>query len=43
LFSRCILEYRYYDEEGEMQPWYDVHPLIKGIKQFKDSLAQLQP
>lgn len=43
LFSRCILEYRYYDREGEMQPWYDVHPLIKGIKQFKDSLAQLQP
>lgn len=43
LFSRCILEYRYYDEEGEMQPWYDVHPLIKGIKQFKDCLAQLQP
>ncbi|WP_445175795.1 ATP-binding protein [Microcoleus sp.] len=43
LFSRCILEYRYYDEDGEMQPWYDVHPLIKGIKQFKDSLAQLQP
>jgi hypothetical protein len=43
LFSRCILEYRYYDEEGEMQPWYDVHPLIKAIKQFKDSLAQLQP
>jgi hypothetical protein len=41
LFSRCILEYRYYDEEGEMQPWYDVHPLIKGIKQFKDCLAQL--
>ncbi|MEG4959678.1 MULTISPECIES: ATP-binding protein [unclassified Microcoleus] len=43
LFTRCILEYRYYDEEGEMQPWYDVHPLIKGIKQFKDCLAQLQP
>ena len=43
LFSRCILEYRYYDEEGEMQHWYDVHPLIKGIKQFKDCLAQLQP
>ncbi|MEG4232446.1 AAA family ATPase [Microcoleus sp. Pol11C3] len=41
LFSRCILEYRYYDEEGEMQPWYDVHPLIKGIKQFKDCLVQL--
>ena len=41
LFSRCILEYRFYDEEEEMQPWYDVHPLIKGIKQFKDCLAQL--
>jgi hypothetical protein len=42
LFSRCILEYRYYDEKGEMQPWYDVHPLIKGIKQFQDSFAQLE-
>ena len=37
LFNRCILEYRYYDEEGEMQNLYDVHPLIKGIKEFKDS------
>jgi hypothetical protein len=43
LFSRCILEYQYYDEEGESILWYDVHPLIKGIKQFKDCLAQLQP
>ncbi|MBD0310021.1 MAG: AAA family ATPase, partial [Microcoleus sp. T1-bin1] len=41
LFSRCILEYRYYDEE-EIISWYDVHPLIKGIKQFKDSLTQLE-
>jgi hypothetical protein len=38
LFSRCILEYRYYDEEGEMQPWYDVHPLIKGIQEFKEAV-----
>jgi hypothetical protein len=43
LFSRCILEYRYYDEEGESILWYDVHPLIKGIKQFKECLVQLQP
>jgi len=49
LLNRCILEYRHYneedeeDEEVEIVPWYDVHPLIKGIKQFKDSLAQLQP
>ena len=43
LFNRCLLEYQYLDEEGEMQPWYDVHPLIKGIKQFRDSVAKLQP
>ena len=41
LFNRCIFEYRYYDEE-EIISWYDVHPLIKGIKQFKDSLTQLE-
>jgi len=41
LFNRCILEYRYFDEAGEIQYWHDVHPLIKGIKQFQDSLAQL--
>ncbi|NJM63355.1 MAG: ATP-binding protein [Oscillatoriales cyanobacterium RU_3_3] len=43
LFNRCILEYRYIDDEGEMQPWYDVHPLIKGIQEFKEAVAQLQP
>jgi len=42
LFRRCILEYRYFDEEGELQPWYDVHPLILGIQQFQDALAQIQ-
>lgn len=43
LFNRGVLEYRYLDEAGEIQYWHDVHPLIKGIKQFKHSLAQLQP
>jgi len=43
LFNRCILEYRYYDEEEEMQNWYDVHPLIKGIQEFKEAVAILQP
>ena len=43
LFNRCILEYRYFDEAGDIQYWHDVHPLIKGIKQFQDSLAQLEP
>jgi hypothetical protein len=42
LFNRCILEYRYSDEEGEMQNWYDVHPLIKGIQEFKEAVALLE-
>lgn len=28
LQRRCILEYRYLDQEGEICTWYDVHPLI---------------
>ncbi|AFZ12539.1 hypothetical protein Cri9333_1650 [Crinalium epipsammum PCC 9333] len=43
LFNRCILEYRYFDNEEEMQCWYDVHPLIKEIKEFKQVLAKLEP
>jgi hypothetical protein len=43
LFNRCILEYRYFDDEEEKLPWYDVHPLIKGIPQFKEAVALLQP
>lgn len=39
LFNRCILEYRYYDDEGETRPWYDVHPLIKGLEEFKEAVA----
>lgn len=41
LFNRCILEYRYFDDEEEKLPWYDVHPLIKGIPQFKEAVALL--
>ncbi|MEG4418871.1 AAA family ATPase [Microcoleus sp. LAD1_D5] len=43
LFNRCILEYRYFDDEAEKLPWYDVHPLIKGIPQFKEAIALMQP
>jgi hypothetical protein len=43
LFSRCLLEYRYWDEEGEMQRWCDVHPLIKGIQEFREALDGLEP
>ena len=41
LFNRCILEYRYFDAEGDRQTWYDVHPLIKGLDEFKEAVALL--
>lgn len=34
LFNRCILQYAFFDDEGEMQIWYDVHPLIRTISEF---------
>lgn len=40
LFSRCILEYRYL-QAGELYCWYDVHPLIRGIQEFKEALGRL--
>ncbi|HAX75793.1 MAG TPA: pilus assembly protein PilB [Cyanobacteria bacterium UBA11372] len=43
LFNRCLLEYRYFDDEGEIQCWCDVHPLIKGIQEFKEAVANMQP
>jgi hypothetical protein len=41
LFSRCLLEYGYIDESGEMQRWHDVHPLLKESPQFQAALAKL--
>ncbi len=38
LFNRCLLEYVYYDEAGELKRWCDVHPLIKDIPKFKQLL-----
>jgi hypothetical protein len=43
LFNRCLLEYRYFDTEGELQCWHDVHPLIKGIQEFKGAVQKLLP
>ncbi|MBD2667170.1 hypothetical protein B6N60_04340 [Richelia sinica FACHB-800] len=43
LFNRCILEYRYQQPDGETKVWYDIHPLIKGIKEFQDTYNQLYP
>jgi hypothetical protein len=28
LFSRCVLEYRYFDNQGDKRTWYDVHPVL---------------
>jgi AAA ATPase domain len=35
LFRRCILEYRYLDDEGGIVVWHDIHPLIRGLKGFQ--------
>ena len=43
LFNRCILEYRYQEQNGESNVWYDIHPLIKGIKEFQDTYNRLYP
>jgi nucleoside-triphosphatase THEP1 len=42
LFNRCILEYRYIDDEGEIVCWRDVHPLLRGVKEFKAALEKLE-
>ncbi|MEH2015267.1 ATP-binding protein [Nostoc sp.] len=41
MYNCCVLEYRYFDDDGEMQPWYDIHPLIKGIPEFKEAVQKL--
>jgi hypothetical protein len=43
LFRRCILEYRYIDDEGEVQVWHDVHPLVRGLEGFKRAVARSSP
>jgi hypothetical protein len=43
LQRRCILEYRYLDQEEEIITWYDVHPLIQRIKRFQEEFAKLNP
>ncbi|MEA5555352.1 ATP-binding protein [Nodularia spumigena] len=43
LFNRCILEYRYIDKEEESRVWYDIHPLLKGVKEFQDAFNKLYP
>ena len=42
LFRRCILEYRYIDDEGEVEVWHDVHPLVRGLDGFKRALERFE-
>ncbi len=42
LFNRCILEYRYIDDEDEIICWRDIHPLLRGVKEFKAALARFE-
>lgn len=38
LFSRCLLEYRYFSDRGEMCRWCDVHPIIHEIPEFQEAI-----
>ncbi|AFZ02141.1 hypothetical protein Cal6303_3200 [Calothrix sp. PCC 6303] len=42
MYNRCLLEYRFLDDDEEMQRWYDIHPLIVGIPEFKEAVSQLK-
>ncbi|MBE9115773.1 ATP-binding protein [Lusitaniella coriacea LEGE 07157] len=42
LNKRCILEYCFFDDDDERISWYDVHPLIRGSKLFKERWANYQ-
>jgi energy-coupling factor transporter ATP-binding protein EcfA2 len=41
LLNRSILEYCYFDDEGEICRWYDIHPVIYGIQEFKEAWQKL--
>lgn len=41
LFNRCLLEYRYADDEGNSKRWHDVHPLLLSTEEFKTALANI--
>lgn len=42
LLNRCLLEYRYYDANDNLQVWCNVHPLIEGIPRFQDALDRVR-
>ncbi|NES22157.1 MAG: hypothetical protein F6K41_25335 [Symploca sp. SIO3E6] len=42
LLNRCLLEYRYYDDQETLQIWCNVHPLIEGIPKFQASMERVK-
>jgi len=41
LFNRCILEYREMDDQQNVVTWYDIHPVIEDIPQFRRALEEM--
>lgn len=41
LLNRSILEFCCLNDEGEINRWYDIHPVIRGISEFQEALAKL--
>ncbi|MEM8640711.1 MAG: ATP-binding protein [Cyanobacteria bacterium P01_G01_bin.54] len=41
LFNRCVLEYCDTDDEGELIRWYDVHPLLRLVPEFKEAVEHV--
>ncbi|MBD2341103.1 ATP-binding protein [Calothrix sp. FACHB-156] len=41
LFNRCILQYRYLDEDGKAKSWYDVHPIMWDIEILRETVTRL--
>lgn len=42
LLNRCLLEYRYYDDNDSLQNWCNVHPLIESLPRFQAALAKIK-
>ncbi len=41
LLNRCLVEYRYYDEDDNLVQWCDIHPLLEGFEQFRELRAKV--
>ncbi|MFK0732285.1 MAG: hypothetical protein ACIWVG_14180 [Gloeotrichia echinulata HAB0833] len=41
MYNRCLLEYRYLDDNDEIQRWYDIHPLIRRKTSINEALNSI--